>query len=270
MTRTPRARVAVGGLAASVARAKDAIESGSEDDPSRLDRLLGCDANEVSRRLLAPARPQKQEALAAIEGTHSAQEALEALVARGLLDESWLDGRRTIVRAIDAGDLQPRPRDIAELAADISAVRAVESLAFESRARGGRVGSEAIRWRVGLAQYAPRAFARRPFDEGRSARFKPGTVVASTDLVQNLYARTDYETPEVTGEEWVVFDLFRMAHERWIDAFEEDVRRYWSWGLARRNPAQNPYAPLCAAWLAGYVIESIEPELVLFAPSRLT
>lgn len=258
----------MGGLAASVARAKDAIESGSEHDPSRLDRLLGCDAAEVCRRLLAPARPRKQDALAAIDGAAHAQEALEALIARGLCDESWLDGRRVFVRALEVADVQAGPRELAELAADAATVAAVEALALECRARGGRSGTDVIRWRVGLAQRAARARDRRPFDEGRSSRFKPGTVVASSELVQPLFLRTDFEAVESADDDWVAFDQFRLAHERWIDAFEEDVRRYWSWALARRNAALNVYEPLCAAWLSGYVIEAIEPEIVLFSPAR--
>ncbi len=268
MTRTPKARVAVGGLPASVARAQLARDSGVADDPSRLDRLLGLEPVDVCSRLLAPARPQKQEALSAIEGAASAQEAIEALVSRGLLEEQWLDERRVIVYATDAGDLGARARDVADLAADAATVSAIESLARECRARGGRVGSDSIRWRVGLAQRAPRAVERRPFDEGRAARFKPGTVAASTELTDLLSIRTDFSANESWDEEIAAGDLFRFAHERWVDAFEEDVRRHWSWGLSRRSPSQNPYAPLCAAWLAGYVIEAIEPELVLFAPAR--
>ncbi len=263
--RVPRSRVAVGGLPASVARAKSALESGDDDAPARLDRVLGYDATAVCERLLAPSRDKLREALAAIDGVIDGREACEALVARGLLEPRWLDGQRDVVSANGALDAPASPLAFAELAADAATITAVESLAFECRNLARIRGSDTIRWRVGSAQIARRASERRPGDEGRSARCKAGTIDASHQLLTLLSGRTDFERRDDEREDR---DDFRAHHERWISAFEEDVRRYWSWSLAGRNAAMNPYAPLCAAWLSGYVIEAIEPALVLFAPAR--
>ena len=234
-----RGRVALGGLPASVARARAAIERGVLDDPSRLDRLLGYDASEVCARLVTPALAARAVAEAAIVGVRSVDEATEVLVARGLLEDDWIEHRRWL-----GDDERSAMRALVAIAADASAAMTVERLAVEAMARAERAAGfgGVFRWRAANS-WVDATSAERPFGEGRRARPRSATLVAIDALLQPLATRAPSD-----------------AMDTWVDAFATDVRRHWSWALSGREPARNPFTPLCAAWMLGYAIERVSDD----------
>ncbi len=234
-----RGRVALGGLPASVARARAAIERGALDDPQRLDRLLSYDASEVCARLVTPALAARAEAEAAIVGVRSVDEAAEVLVARGLLEDDWIEQRRWL-----GDDDRSALRTLVAIAADASAAMTVERLAVEALARAERAAGfgGVFRWRA-ANPWVDTTSAERPFGEGRRARPRSATLVAIDALLQPLATRPPSD-----------------AMDTWVDAFATDVRRHWSWALSGREPGRNAFTPLCAAWMLGYVIERVSDE----------
>lgn len=239
-----RSRAAVGGLSSSAARAREAMERGAADNPARLDHVLGCDRDALCQRWLAPVI---ERGPIAIDPSLERRECAEALWSRGLLSDDWLEDSRAI---------EPLGMSDAEALVAIARMGAwvatVEALAYESFGRARETPPARVCWRVGPAARIAPPCERRPFSDGRSARFRPGTTAASDELTQPLRARAS------DGE------------QRWIDAFEQDVRRYWSWTLSGREYRKNPYTPLCEAWVRGAGIEQREDGAIgLWLPWRV-
>ncbi|MBL8683609.1 MAG: hypothetical protein JNK05_30845 [Myxococcales bacterium] len=267
-------------------------KSRSKGPPPRA--LCGVDLRTAGEKFLAPTRPKlalAQEALASITDP---AEAWEALAARDVVPLSWVSHptRQVVVDGVKCprcrdpfvGHTRKCPRAAVPatvaaaltLASDPATVETVESLALEAFARIRRNADRPRRviWRVVGGDYPSVLYRKRPAQILVSSPH--GTIIEAGDALAKS-AGIDGRWWSVAGPRTMYYggiDDAELARRGYVPnhyalamAYRADAMNFWSWeNNSRKRSEDNPFAPLCEAWLLGYAIDGVEEdEIVLLA-----